>query len=70
MPQVEYTDSSNNKHTLDLTDIKEEDLDKFYADYIEKYYHIAINLINDLELEENKKNVFKEYCSSLIHRVS
>lgn len=38
MPQVEYTDSSNNKHTLDLTDIKEEDLDKFYTDYIEKYY--------------------------------
>jgi len=39
-------------------------------DYIKKYYDISINLINDLELEENKKNVFKEYCSSLINRVS
>lgn len=38
MPQVEYTDSSNNKHTLDLTDITEKALDKFYTDYIEKYY--------------------------------
>ena len=43
---------------------------KTLEDYIEKYYHIAINLINDLELEENKKNIFKEYCSSLINRVS
>ena len=39
-------------------------------DYIKKYYDISINLINDLELEEDKKNVFKEYCSSLINRVS
>jgi len=39
-------------------------------DYIKKYYDISINLIDDLELEENKKNVFKEYCSSLINRVS
>lgn len=39
-------------------------------DYIQKYYDISIKLINDLELEENKKNVFKEYCSSLINRVS
>ena len=42
MPQVQYTDSSNNKHTLDLTDIKEEDLDKFYTDHIEKYYNSFI----------------------------
>ena len=39
-------------------------------DYIKKYYDISINLIDDLELEENKKNVFKEYCSSLINRGS
>ena len=39
-------------------------------DYIKKYYDISIKLINDLELEENKKNIFKEYCSSLINRVS
>ena len=39
-------------------------------DYIKKYYDISINLIDDLELEENKKSVFKEYCSSLINRVS
>ena len=39
-------------------------------DYIKKYYDISINLIDDLELEENKKNVFKEYCSSLINRIS
>ena len=39
-------------------------------DYIKKYYDISINLIDDLELEENKKTVFKEYCSSLINRGS
>ena len=43
---------------------------KALEDYIKKYYDISINLIDDLELEENKKNVFKEYCSSLINRVS
>jgi len=43
---------------------------KDLEDYIRKYYDISINLINDLELEEDKKNVFKEYCSSLINRVS
>ncbi len=43
---------------------------KVLEDYIKKYYDISINLINDLELEEDKKNVFKEYCSSLINRVS
>ena len=43
---------------------------KDLEDYIKKYYDISINLINDLELEEDKKNVFKEYCSSLINRVS
>ena len=43
---------------------------KALEDYIKKYYDISINLIDDLELEENKKNVFKEYCSSLINRGS
>ena len=43
---------------------------KVLEDYIKKYYDISINLINDLELEEDKKNVFKEYCSSVINRVS
>jgi len=43
---------------------------KDLEDYIKKYYDISINLINDLELDEDKKNVFKEYCSSLINRVS
>ena len=43
---------------------------KALEDYIKKYYDISINLIYDLELEENKKNVFKEYCSSLINRGS
>ena len=43
---------------------------KALEDYIKKYYDISIDLINDLELEENKKNIFKEYCSSLINRVS
>jgi len=31
---------------------------KDLEDYIKKYYDISINLINDLELEEDKKNVF------------
>ncbi len=52
----EYYTSSGSKQDLE--------------DYIKKYYDISINLINDLELEEDKKNVFKEYCSSLINRVS
>lgn len=38
MPQVEYTDSSNNKHTLDLANVTLQELDKFYSDHIEKYY--------------------------------
>ena len=43
---------------------------KGLEDYIKKYYEISIALIDDLELEENKKNIFREYCSSLINRVS
>jgi len=38
MPQVVYTDSSNNKYTLDLTNPTEKELDEFYEKYIEKYY--------------------------------
>ena len=38
MPQVVYTDSSNNKYTLDLTNPTEKVLDEFYEKYIEKYY--------------------------------
>ena len=43
---------------------------KALEDYIKKFYDIAIDLINDLELEENKKDTFKQYCSSLINRAS
>ena len=43
---------------------------KALEDYIKKYYDISINLINDLDLEKNKKSVLKDYCSSLINRVS
>ena len=43
---------------------------KALEDYIKKFYDIAIELINDLELEENKKDTFKQYCYSLINRVS
>jgi|TARA_B100000214_G_C23703892_1_gene506552 hypothetical protein len=38
MPQVEYTDSSNNKHTLDLTNPTDKELDEFYEKHIAKYY--------------------------------
>ena len=60
-------------------DKKIENIKKFYIssgskkaleDYIKKFYDIGIELINDLELEENKKDTFKQYCSSLINRVS
>ena len=60
-------------------DEKIENIKKFYIssgskkaleDYIKKFYDIAIELINDLELEENKKDTFKQYCSSLINRAS
>ena len=43
---------------------------KILEDYIKKYHDISINLINDLDLEKNKKSVLKDYCSSLINRVS
>jgi|TARA_B100000427_G_scaffold152452_1_gene127043 geranylgeranyl diphosphate synthase type II len=83
---IENLEDKDNELFIDIfysSEIDEEDkiekIKSFYIssgskktleDYIEKYYHIAINLINDLELEENKKNIFKEYCSSLINRVS
>ena len=37
MPQVEYTDSSNNKHTLDLTNPTAKELRDFYEQYIEQH---------------------------------
>ena len=37
MPQVEYTDSSNNKHTLDLTNPTMDEIKKFYDDYIKQH---------------------------------
>ena len=43
---------------------------KILEDYIKKHHDISINLINDLDLEKNKKSVLKDYCSSLINRVS
>ena len=70
----------NTFNSLEIS--KEERIDKiktFYIssgskktleDYIKKYHDISINLINDLDLEKNKKSVLKDYCSSLINRVS
>ena len=37
MPQVEYTDSSNNKHTLDLTNPTAKEVSDFYETYIKQH---------------------------------
>ena len=37
MPQVEYTDSNNNKHTLDLTSPTAKQIRDFYEQYIEQH---------------------------------
>lgn len=37
MPQVEYTDSSNNKHTLDLTNPTAKEVSDFYEKYIKQH---------------------------------
>ena len=37
MPQVEYTDSNNNKHTLDLTNPTAKEVSDFYENYIKQH---------------------------------
>jgi hypothetical protein len=37
MPQVEYTDSSNNKHTLDLTKPTAKEISDFYENHIKQH---------------------------------
>ena len=41
MPKIEYTDSNNNKHTLDLTNPTAQEMRDFYEDYIKQHDPVA-----------------------------